>query len=228
VLENTRKEYEWLQSYGDTQSVRQKLDLLTRAEQDPASFAKMFVAAANLNPAELFALQQQAQQAPAPVAEKPQPDVLLENGQMVYSDAQLQKLLEHERQQVVSQVNQTLAPIQQRVAMADMQEKATLSAKQELASAAQWAGFADHKKDIAEYLRSHPTATLRDAYINVVPAKLAEQAKVAETAAYQKALTDLQSKAGAASIPAPRASGIAGMDTSGMTLRQVLEAAAQG
>lgn len=227
VLDNARKEYEWLQQYGDTHSVRQKLDILTRAEQDPAAFARQFVAAANLNPAELFALQQQAAQAPA-APEKPAPDVLLENGQMVYSDAQLQKLLEWQQDSLLSRINQDIAPIKQQAAMAQLSEQATQTAKQELAAASNWPGFADAKKDIADFLRANPRATLRDAYIHVVPARLAEQAKAAETQGYQKALTELQTKAGAASAPAPRASGNAAPDTSRMSFRELLEEAARG
>lgn len=230
VLTNVRKEYEWVQQYGDVNTIRQKLDILARAEQDPATFARTFVAAANLNPQELFALQQQqAQQAAAPVPERPAPDVLLENGQSVYSDTQLAKLLDWQAQSMLSRINQDIAPIKQRAAMAEMSEQATVKAKQQLAAAQTWPGLQEHKADLAAYLRANPHANLADAYIAVVPAKLAEQAAKATQQGHQQALSELQSKAGAASPPAPRTAGSApALDTSQMTMREAIEAAAKG
>jgi hypothetical protein len=229
ILANQRKEYEWVQQYGDVNTIRQKLDILARAEQDPATFARTFVAAANLNPQELFALQQQAQQAAAPVPERPAPDVLLENGQSVYSDTQLAKLLEWQQSALLSRINQDIAPIKQRAAMAEMSEQATVKAKQQLAAAQTWPGLREHKADLAAYLRANPHANLADAYIAVVPAKLADQAAKATQQGHQQALSELQSKAGAASPPAPRTAGSApALDTSQMTMREAIEAAAKG
>jgi hypothetical protein len=145
-----------------------------------------------------------------------------------YSDARTKELLAWQERQILSRVNQDIAPIKQQAAMAQLSEQATQTAKQELATANHWPGFADAKKDIADFLRANPRATLRDAYINVVPARLAEQAKAAETQGYQKALTELQTKAGAASTPAPRTSGTTPVDTSTMSIREVLEHAAHG
>lgn len=226
VLNNVRKEYEWVKEHGDPQTVQQKLAILRRAEQDPASFVRDFVNAARLNPQELFT----PPAPPAPVAppEPPQPDILLENGQLSYSHERLQQLLAWKEAQIEQRISQTIAPIQQRVALADMQEQATVRARQELSAAQAWPGFAEAKADMAAFLRANPTATLRDAYIAVVPARLAEQAKASETQGYQKALTELQQKAGAASAPAPRTAGQAPGATAGLSFRELLEEAARG
>lgn len=227
VLNNVRKEYEWLKDHGDAQTVQQKLAILRRAEQDPASFARDFVAAARLNPQELFA--PPPGPAPQPQAEEPpQPDILLENGQLAYSHERQMQLLSWKERQIEQRVSQAIAPIQQRVALADMQEQATVRARQELSAAAHWPGFAEAKQDLAAFLQANPTATLRDAYIAVVPARLAEQAKSSETQGYQKALTELQQKAGAASAPTPRTAGTTQTSTAGMSFRQLLEEAARG
>jgi hypothetical protein len=227
VLNNVRKEYEWVKEHGDTQTVQQKLAILRRAEQDPAGFARDFMSAARLNPQELFG-PPPAPPTPAPAPEPPQPDILLENGQLSYSHERLNQLLAWKEQQIEQRISQQIAPIQQRVAMADMQERATVRAQQELGAAAAWPGFTEAKADMAMYLKANPTATLRDAYIAVVPARLAEQAKASETQGYQKALTELQQKAGAASTPLSRTSGQAPTSTAGMSFRDLLEEAARG
>ncbi len=225
VLNNVRKEYEWVKEHGDIQTVQQKLQILRRAEQDPAGFARDFMSAARLNPQELFG---PPPAPPAPVAdEPPQPDRLLEDGSLIYSHERMQQLLDWKARQVEQRISQQIAPIQQRVAMADMQERATVRAQQELSAAAAWPGFTEAKADMAAYLKTNPTATLRDAYIAVVPARLAEQAKASETQGYQKALTELQQKAGAASTPLSRTSGQAPAQTAGMSFRDHLEEAAK-
>lgn len=229
VLDGYRQKYEWINQHGDPNQVRQKLEILARAESDPATFARTFVAAANLNPSELFALQQQAQATAQAVPEKPGPDMQFENGQMGYSDSQINKLLEWQQSALLSRINQDIAPIKQRAAMAEMSEQATVKAKQQLAAAQTWPGLQEHKADLAAYLRANPHANLADAYIAVVPAKLADQAAKATQQGREQTLSELQSKAGAASPPAPRTAGSApALDTSNMTMREAIEAAAKG
>jgi hypothetical protein len=225
VLRKAREEYAWLNEHGDPTTVQQKLSVLRMAEQDPARFMRTFAASVGIDPSQVF--QQAAPQAPAPAPEPPQPDVLLENGQMVYSHERMQQLLAFERQQSLQQVNQQIAPLVQRAAVSEMQERATVTAKQELAAAASWPGFADHKQELAAFLAANPRATLRDAYIHVVPAKLAAQASQASEEGYRKALTEYQIKAGAASTPTPR---MAGTPPTGRptTIREALEQALDG
>lgn len=227
VLNNVRKEYEWVNEHGDAQSVQRKLAILRRAEQDPAGFARDFMAAARLDPQALFG---PPPAAPTPVQAEaaPEPDILLENGQLSYSHERLNQLLEWKERQIEQRVQQSLAPIQQRVAIADMQEQAAVRARSELAQAESWPGFVEAKQELRQFLVNNPTATLRDAYIAVVPARLAEQAKSSATQGYQKALTELQQKAGAASAPATRTSGHAPASTSGMSFRDHLEEALRG
>jgi hypothetical protein len=226
VLRNAREQYKWIEEHGDTQTVQQKLAIMRRAEQDPAGFMRDFAAAARLNPHELFG-PPPAPPPPPQVVEKPAPDVLLDNGQQVYSDAQTMRLLEWQQTNVLSRIAQEIAPLKQKAAMADMHEQATSRAQQEIAQATQWPGFAEAKGDLAQYLRAHPRATLHDAYIAVVPSRLAASAKSAETRGYDKALADLHTKAGAASAPAPRTATSAGSDAP-RTVREALEQALHG
>jgi hypothetical protein len=223
VLNKQREETAWIKEHGDMQTVQQKLAILRRAEQDPAGFMRDFAAAARLNPHELFGAPPAPPPAPV-VEERPAPDVPLENGQWVYSDAQTMKLLQWQQDQMLARVNADLQPLKQKAAMADMQERATVTAQEELRAAANWPGFSEAKADMAQFLRANPRATLRDAYISVVPSRLAEQAKSAETKGYEKALADLHTKAGAASTPAPRSSSATPADAP-RTIREALEQA---
>jgi hypothetical protein len=224
ILTNARKEYEWVKEHGDQQTVQQKLAILRRAELDPQGFLRDFAHAAGINPQQVFA----PPPAPAAPPQPPQPDVLLENGQMVYSDTRMRELLQFEREQMLQQVNQEYAPLKQRAVLSDAQQRATHTAQQALSAAAQWPGFTDAKSEIGAFLQANPRATLHDAYIHVVPAKMAAQIETEKAQAYQKALTDLQTKAGAASTPAPRMTNATAPDTTRMSFRELLEAAAEG
>ena len=225
VLEEARAKYAWVDKYGDSNAVQQRLAVTEWMERDFAGFARTYAANQGLD---LRSLLPHEQAAPAPVAEPPKPDVLLENGQMVYSDERLQQLLAFQQQQMEQRFSQELAPIKQERAISQLQRQSHDHAKQQLATAKAWPGFSEHEADLKQFLVANPTATLHDAYIGVVPAKLAEKAQAAETAAYQKALTDLTTKAGAASIPAPRTAGGVVPDMSKMSLRELLESAYDG
>lgn len=232
VIENTRKkaaeealkQYDWVQKYGDAQAAQQRLAVTEWMERDPVGFLRTYAANQGIDPRTLFP---QEQAAPAPKAEEPpQPDILLENGQMTYSTERLQQLLAYQERQLSTRFERELAPIKQERAITQLQIQATGKAKQEIAAARNWPGFHDNQADIKAFLEANQSATLRDAYIAVVPAKLAEQAQKAATEAYQKALTDLQTKAGAASGLTPRTTGgSAAPDYGSMSMGDALRAA---
>jgi hypothetical protein len=225
VLAAERAKHAWAEKYGAPEAIQQRLAVTEWAERDPVGFLRTYAANQGID---LQQLMPQPTAPPPPVEEAPQPDILLENGQTTYSHEQLQKLLSFERRQMQQQFSQELAPIKQERAVSQLQQQALGHAKQQLATAATWPGFKEHEADMKAFLKANPTATLNDAYINVVPAKLAAQVESAKTSAYQEALTTLTTKAGAASIPAPRTAGTPATDTSSMSLRDHLEAALGG
>jgi hypothetical protein len=225
VLAAERAKHAWAEKYGAPEAIQQRLAVTEWAERDPVGFLRTYAANQGID---LQQLMPQPAAPPPPVEEAPQPDILLENGQTTYSHEQLQKLLSFERRQMQQQFSQELAPIKQERAVSQLQQQALGHAKQQLATAATWPGFKEHEADMKAFLKANPTATLNDAYINVVPAKLAAQVESAKTSAYQEALTTLTTKAGAASIPAPRTAGTPATDTSSMSLRDHLEAALGG
>jgi hypothetical protein len=226
VLNSTREKYAWAEKYGDPSVAQQRLAVTEWMERDPVGFLRTYAANQGIDPQALFPHHQAAP--PAPKEEAPAPDILLENGQETYSHGQLQKLLAFERRQLTEQFSQQLAPIQQERMVTQRQQQAYDHARQQIAKAKALPGFTEHEEDLKAYLKANPTASLNDAYMNVVPAKMAEALASAGTTAYQKALTDLQTKAGAASIPAPRTAGTPVVDTSNMTIRQALEHALRG
>lgn len=224
VLEETRAKYAWVDKYGDHNTVQQRLAVTEWAERDPVGFLRTYAANQGIDPRTLFPSAPAAQAAPDPI---PEPDVLWENGQQGYTAETVKRLLDQRERQLLQRVDQELAPIKQERAITQLQRQSQDYAKQQLAQAKAWPGFSEHEADLKQFLMANPTATLHDAYINVVPAKLAEKAQAAETAAYQKALTDLQTKAGAASLPAPRTSGASPTEAP-RTIREALEQAMRG
>jgi hypothetical protein len=226
VLESTREQYKWVDKYGDASAAQQRLAVTEWMERDPVGFLRTYAANQGIDPQALFPHHQAAP--PAPKEEAPAPDILLENGQETYSHGQLQKLLAFERRQLTEQFSQQLAPIQQERMVTQRQQQAYDHARQQIAKAKALPGFTEHEDDLKAYLKANPTATLNDAYMNVVPAKMAAALQAAGTTAYQKALTDLQTKAGAASIPAPRTAGTPITNESPASVRDAFEAAWQG
>jgi hypothetical protein len=225
VLAAERAKHAWAEKYGAPEAIQQRLAVTEWAERDPVGFLRTYAANQGID------LQQLMPQAPpaAPEPEAlPEPDVLWENGQTGYSAETVKRLLDMREQNLLKRVDQELAPIKQERAVSQLQQQALGHAKQQLATAATWPGFKEHEADMKAFLKANPTATLNDAYINVVPAKLAAQVESAKTSAYQEALTTLTTKAGAASIPAPRTAGTPATDTSSMSLRDHLEAALGG
>ena len=212
VLANARREaaeqaeakYRWVQSYGDPQQVQSKLALLQQADNDPAGVIRMIAAAANLDPASAF-----APPASARPPEPPAPDIHLEDGRRTYSDGQLAKLLDWQREQVTQQVQAEVAPLKQSALVAELKERSVVNARQQLSVASQWPGFQDHKAAIVDAMKANAQLTLHEAYIQAAVPKIAERAKTAETTAYQKALADMQAKAGAATPLAPRTGAVA-------------------
>lgn len=230
VLEETRAKYAWADKYGTPETAQQRLAVTEWMERDPVGFLRTYAANQGIDPQTLFpqTLFPQAQRpAPAPDPDL-EVDVLFENGQTTFTGDKVKQLLAMKEQQIMSRVEQELAPIKQERAVTQLQLQARSHAQQQLQVAATWPGFQEHEEDLKGFLKANPTATLHDAYINVVPAKLAARIEAEKTASYQRALTDLQTKAGAASIPAPRTSGASALDTSAMTIRQALEAAYEG
>jgi hypothetical protein len=229
VLTNVRKEYDWVDQHGGAEQARQKLAVTRWLESDPVGFLRTMAANQNIDLRSLLP----EQPAPPPKAEEPpQPDILLENGQMTYSNERMRDLLAYERTQLRQQFDSEIAPIKQDYVVNQQMQRSTQTAKQQLAYARQHLpAFSDHEKEIGAVIRSAmergQNISLDQAYNAVVPAKLAERATQAETQGYQRALTEFQTKAGAAGQLTPRTSGAVAPSRPG-SIREALEQAING
>lgn len=213
VLTNVRKEYEWLQKYGNAETAKQRLAVTEWMERDPVGFLRTYAANQGIDASALFP-QSQPAAAPAPqvVDEMPQPDIPFENGQWGYSDKQTKELLAWQQRQMERKFEQEIAPIKQEHVLRQVSTQANAKATQQLQAARQsLPHFSEYEQEMAQVMAQAQAQgrymTLHEAYAAVVPAKLAEAAKAAEDRGYQKALTEFQTKAGAASPPTPRAGG---------------------
>lgn len=188
----------WAESL-NPQELQQKLAILEFAEQNPQEFMRRFDAAMKADPR--F---RQAEPTPQPVAEaKPEPDVLLSDGTLTYSQPQLDKLLEWRERQIVSRFE----PVEKAFRSNQVWGEAVQKARQQLADAQQhWPGFQSAEAEIAGFLKANPTASLEQAYRSVVMTKMTTDEARIRAEERQRVLAEFQTKAGVTSTRAPAAS----------------------
>jgi hypothetical protein len=198
ILEKTRREYDeqltqlgWAKAYKPEQ-VQQTTQLFELAERDPVAFARL-LAAADPRIAEAFG---QAA-APAAVPEAmPEPDVLLENGVMVYGHERLHQLMEWKDRQT----RRDIEPVLQTVRAQQAWGQATQSAQSKLADARTWPEFTTHELEMKPLVERG--ASLEAAYRQVVvPKILAREQKIREETRAQ-VLAELRAKPTTSERPA--------------------------
>lgn len=148
----------------------------------------------------------------AAVGEKPRPDALNAEGQLVYSAEAAEKLVEwrvaneraayqKELKALREELTKDIAPIKQEREAREAFGKATERQKPLLENARKsWKGFIEHEPAIREYLAKNDTAGLHDAYIAVVVPKLEEAATNAEATARKKVIGELNTKGKATGV----------------------------
>ena len=175
------------------QQVQQISALEQIAANEPERYIQML---AQVNPEGYgrFAavLQAQGQQAPqpqhqqAPVADNdpmPEPDYDLGNGQRTYTLDGIEKRMAWERKQAAKEIEARLgerikpfeqereALVQRRKSEA-IKEQAATTVKSQLEQAQKWHGFKEHAADIEAAYMADKSLTLKDAYIQVLNAKI--------------------------------------------------------
>lgn len=179
--ERLRAEYEsrlqrvgWAERYNQA-DIEQRLRLLEFAERDPVAFMRQFETALRQDP-------RYAGQTPAPADEPPQPDVLLDSGELTYSAKRMQELLDWNRRQALKEAEREYGEIKNQF----QGQKAWNDALRRAASTIEdarknWIGFSDHEADIKAYMSRPENRGVRldAAYRAVVVPKLrADEAKV--------------------------------------------------
>jgi len=195
----------------DPQSIRGMLAWYKQAGADPAAFATELIN--NLASDERYRPQVASQAArilgslrgvTPKEAPEPQPDLVAENGEQVFSAKQLRAWQEWNSQKSsaametrLAEALKPLAELRQQQQAAKVRTQVDQQASQQYQQAQQWHGFKDHESEIAAAFDANPSWDLKDAYLHVLHTKilptLPAQAKA-------QVVADLQSKAAASTM----------------------------
>lgn len=140
-----------------------------------------------------------------PAAEpEPEPDLMAENGQPVYSAPQMRKWQAWQAGQMEAKILQRLAPLEQQAKataeerrVSEVRQRANAQADTLLAQAKTWHGFEAHQDAILEAFKSHEDWTLQDAYLSVLHSKILP---AMPAQAQATVVADLQQKAAAQTL----------------------------
>lgn len=171
------------------------------AQSDPAHAQAVRSAAARW----LGAGRGQQQAAAEPM---PEPDLQAQDGTLVYSAAQGQKLREWDRRQLMAQVSQQMQPLQQFAAKqqadamrAEIKANADSWAQSTYAQWKQKPHFEDHKQQIAQLMQANPQMGVADAYAEVLVTQVLPKLSATERSSVVAAM---QSKAAAGTMDPSR------------------------
>lgn len=152
-------EQEWKSKLGwaeqfEPDQVRQAVQLAQLLETDPQRAVAMLQAALA------------SQQTDQPKDEPPPPDLKAEDGTLVYSAPQMQKLLEWQRRQLQSEIDSQYGPIRERVRHQELAQRAEHEATSMLTRArSEWPLFTDLEADIKQRMIADDRLQLHDAYL---------------------------------------------------------------
>lgn len=129
--------------------------------------------------------------------QEPQPDIPLEDGRKVYSAEQLHKREQWLLKQWESRIDEKLQPIAQKGAKVDeliadreyaaIKAKADSDAKSEIDELNQrYPQFWEHKDDVVQVMKDHPTYTLKQAWAQVFVDKVGPKLAVSNAAAVKQ------------------------------------------
>jgi hypothetical protein len=186
VLGNVRERGTKFTEYEQRIQVAEQVEAIMEREGD--RFIRML---AEANPDQyskflkvLDAVEQQQQQQQTDDDPEPEPDFDLGNGQMTYSLQQMRKRDEWRDRQVekrlLGKVEEKLSPYEKerkerekQARIREIHEQASAALNEKLDRASKWPGFIDNQEAIAQLITKNPQLDLVDAYMQVVPPKLA-------------------------------------------------------
>jgi hypothetical protein len=241
ILENTRakaraeaqaqlEQLAWAKEK-DRAAVEEALRIYEFANQNPVEFYRQVTERLRSDPSlraeveRLWSPAQQAAEPKKPADEKPQPDVLLEDGRLVYSSDQMDKLMAWQERQFEGKVSAKLEPFEKATRQREQAERINAEATRVYQEALKWPGMADpaNRKAVAEamYTKRIP---LDAAYRDVVLPKLTDTKSIEERIR-QQVLAELKQK-GRATTQNPQKVVSDPVAYSKMSIREVLEATA--
>lgn len=153
-------------------------------EQDGDRFIKMLAEANPQMYGKFLKVLEAVEQAQAAEDLEPEPDYDMGNGQKTYSLDGMRKRDEWRDKQtekrILAQMDQRLSPYEkerkareQKERIAEIHTQATDALNKTLDRASKWPGFLDNQEAIAKLIVDNPQLELVDAYMQVVPTKLA-------------------------------------------------------
>jgi hypothetical protein len=206
------------------------------AEQNPVAFVREVLERLQNHPQyrdEVAQILEPARKAPAKketeteqvADQKPQPDVLLEDGRLLYSDAQMGKLLEWQSSQVESRLTKRLEPFEKAREKQSFEREVEQHAAAVIEEVKTWTGMTDpeNQKAVAEAMRTRGL-TVDAAYRAVVVPKLSDTAAI-EKRVRAQVLAELKQKS-RASTRNPQRIESAPASLQGKSVREILEATA--
>lgn len=178
VLDNARREYEQKYSWAKGIEPEQGYQLagLARAlATDPVATYRAI--GAQLEAAGL--LKGANGQPPQPADQKPQPDLITEDGRRVYSAQQAEALNDWAMKQMEQRIAQRFGPIEQQFQMSQVMAEANSTAAQVLQEASQWPHFTECAVEIRDEMIRDKRLSLEGAYRRVVVPKLRQLERAA-------------------------------------------------
>lgn len=227
----------WAKQY-DAEKVNEAMKLVQFATENPVEYYHLVTAQLRKNPElapqveRVWSQYQQQQQPPvtasAPKEDpnpKPTPDVLLEDGRLVYSSAQMEKLLEWQERRFDEAVNKKFKPIEERELEAKRTQALDHEAQRVLKDVMTWQGMdnADNRKAVAEAMIQH-RLPVEAAYRMAVLPKLTDT-KAIEDRVRKQVMDELKKKS-RASTPNPQVAVADQASFKGKSIREILEATA--
>ena len=243
ILENARAkaraeveaEFAWAKELGSTEDTSEAVRVWKFANEHPLEFAQEIVDRVTKHPAladrakQIFAKQDEPARQPKPDPEqadpKPQPDVLLEDGRLVYSSEQSEKLVEWKVRALKGEVEKTMEPLLTERSQAQHQREVDEHAQRVITEVMKWPGMndAENQKAVAMAMKQHGIQ-VDAAYRAVVLPKLTDTAAI-EKRVRAQVLDELKQKSRASARP-PARSESSPVSLKGKSVREILEATA--
>lgn len=225
------KELEWAGSLSRDEA-QAAVEWYRQANADPVNFWRYATARLRSDPStrdeieRLFTPSAPAQP-PADPDPKPEPNVLLEDGRLVYDAAQQERLLSWQERRLESKFRTMMEPVE-RATKAQMAERETAAkSAQMVAEIKTWPGMdaVEHQKALAEAIGSKRFPSVDAAYRAVIVPKLTPNASELEKRIREQVLAELKQKARATTAGPSRAG--AAPDLRGKSIREIIELTAE-
>lgn len=214
----------------DRAQAEEALRVYQFANSNPVEFYRAVTERLRSDPglrAEVERIWQPAQQPAAePKSDRPEPDVLLEDGRLVYSANQMEKLLEWKERLIEGQISQRLEPLEKERKLTAQMQRIEAESKRVYEDVVKWPGMADaeNRKAVAEAMTSQ-RIPVDVAYRQVVLPKLTDTKSIEERVRKQ-VLAELKLK-GRASTENPQRVVSSPETFKGKSIREILEATAE-